>query len=70
MNYILKKSKRTTLSIEIKPDMSVTVRAPFKCTEKEIESFVESHRNWIENALIKANKAGAAATQFTGAIKL
>ena len=64
MNYILKKSKRTTLSIEIKPDMSVTVRAPFKCTEKEIESFVESHRNWIENALIKTEAKNKNAARY------
>ena len=44
------KSKRKTISIQIKPN-EVIVRAPTKMKQSEIEEFVESKRNWIEKHL-------------------
>lgn len=47
-DYELIRSSRRTLSLEIKDDGGVLVRAPFLCTRREIEHFVASHENWIE----------------------
>ena len=44
------KSKRKTISIQIKPD-EVIVRAPTRMKQSEIEKLVESKRNWIEKHL-------------------
>lgn len=41
------KSKRKTISIQIKPD-EIIVRAPTEMKQSEIEKFVESKRCWIE----------------------
>ena len=45
------KSKRKTISIQIKP-AAVIIRAPSRMKEKDIEFFVESKRNWIEKHLL------------------
>lgn len=44
------KSKRKTLSIQVKPN-EVIICAPLKMKEKEIEELTESKRNWIEKHL-------------------
>lgn len=44
------RSSRKTVSIQVKSD-EVTVRAPMRMKEKEIEIFVESKRAWIEKHL-------------------
>ncbi len=47
MDFLLIRSKRKTLSLELK-DGGVVVRAPKRASKKAIISFVESHRDWIE----------------------
>ena len=50
-------SKRKTLSLSVKPDGSVLVRAPLKTPEKRINAFVLEHEQWIEKAKARvANK--------------
>ena len=44
------KSKRKTISIQIKPD-EVIVRAPTRMRQTDVEKFVETKRNWIEKHL-------------------
>ena len=46
---ILKRSGRKTLSVELKPDASLIVRAPLGVPEERIFSFLEEHRTWIES---------------------
>ena len=41
------KSKRKTIEIQIKPDMSVIVRAPLYATKKEVLRFIEEKTDWI-----------------------
>lgn len=47
------KSKRKTLSVEIKPDLSILVRAPFFSSDKDISAFLLSHEKWIVNHIDK-----------------
>ena len=49
------KSKRRTLSLEIKSDGRIIARTPLRMSEREIRRFIESKEQWIENNLIKLN---------------
>ncbi len=48
------KSNRKTISIEIKPDSLVLVRAPFMMKDAEIRKFVKEKESWILEHLQKA----------------
>lgn len=48
MNVEIIKTKRKTISLEIHREGRVIVRAPLGITERELEDFIESHKNWIE----------------------
>lgn len=53
MNYDLVRSRRKTISIEIKSDGSIKVRAPYFASKSKIETFIASKRAWIEKSLAK-----------------
>ncbi len=46
-NYQLIRSRRKTISLEVRPD-GLIVRAPLRITKKEADSFVQKHADWIE----------------------
>ncbi len=45
--YTLIRSRRRTLAMEIRRDLTVLVRAPVQCPQREIDRFVQSHDVWI-----------------------
>lgn len=47
IEYTLIRSKRRTLGLEITPELEVVVRAPQRCSQQEIDGFVERHNQWI-----------------------
>ena len=47
MEYELIRSKRKTLSVQIKPDGSVVVRAPLRYPQREIDRFLRERADWI-----------------------
>ena len=51
VEYTLIRSDRRTLGLEITPELTVVVRAPRRCSEREIRRFVESHTDWIQRHL-------------------
>jgi len=53
MHYEVSYSRRKRLSIQIKPDGRVLVKAPLWMSKTEVERVVESHRGWIESHLPK-----------------
>lgn len=53
VDYQLVRSDRKTVSIQLKPDGKVVVRAPKRMKRREIDGFVESKRSWIETHLEK-----------------
>lgn len=64
MKYELIRSKRKTLSLQVKGG-AVLVRAPMKTSLRQIESFISEHEKWIEKKLAenaeheaKASEAG------------
>ena len=42
------KSRRKTISIEIRPDLRVVVRAPYRMSKRDINEFVTEKQDWIE----------------------
>ena len=49
--YTLLRSNRKTMSLEVKEDGTVLVRAPMKLARERIDRFVLEHEAWIANAL-------------------
>ena len=58
--YILIRSRRRTLSMEIKKDLTVLVRAPLNCARGEIDRFVQQHEEWIALHMEKQRQRAAA----------
>ena len=47
------RSKRKTIALEVNLDGYLTVRAPQRCSDKEIARFIEQHTVWIEKTRLK-----------------
>lgn len=47
ISYQIIRSSRKTMSLEIKADGSVVVRAPLRLSEAKIQKFVEEKQEWI-----------------------
>ena len=45
------RSKRKTLSLEVKENGTVVLRAPFRCSRKIIDAFVSEKAEWLESAI-------------------
>ena len=62
MTYDVIRSSRKTVSLEIRKDGSVLVRAPQRMSKREIEQFVSEHEDWIRKhqAMVKARRDEAA----------
>lgn len=51
--YKIIRSSRKSVSIQVDSDCKITVRAPYRVTEKEIEKFVFDKKEWLERACLK-----------------
>ena len=54
------RSDRKTLSLQVKPDGTLVVRAPRRLPQKEIDRFLEEKSEWIERTLEKVKETNAA----------
>ncbi len=54
--YTLKRSRRKTIALTVRPDCTVEVRAPLNASKARIDEFVESNSTWIENNILKAEQ--------------
>lgn len=65
--YTLIRSDRRTLALEITPELTVVVRAPYRCAQREIDRFVAAHTDWLERhmAIQRRRQQAAAARQVT-----
>ena len=59
ISYQIIRSSRKTMSLEIKADGSVVVRAPLCLSEAKIQKFVEEKQEWILKNLEKIQKRDA-----------
>ena len=53
LNILIIRSSRKTLTLEICPDMSIVVRAPYEATDSYIEQLVVRRSGWIAKNLKK-----------------
>ena len=53
MNITIIKSKRKTISLQIKDVDEAVVRAPYRMSRKEIDEFIEDHREWLDKNMKK-----------------
>lgn len=53
VSYTLIRSSRKTISLEIRPDGSVVVRAPKRMSDRAIRDFVASKQHWLAGKLAK-----------------
>jgi len=49
--FLLVRSARRTMGLEIQPNATIVVRAPRRAALRQIYHFVESHNDWIERKL-------------------
>ena len=61
--YQLIRSRRKTLSMELRPE-GLVVRAPLRATNGQIESFVEQHRQWIHRHWEQMERQKLQAAEF------
>lgn len=54
--FILKRSNRKTLALEINKKCEIIVRAPLHLSKRKIDKFVSEHEEWIEKNLEKVKK--------------
>lgn len=55
-DFILKRSKRKTLALEINRNCEIIVRAPMHLSKKRIDAFVSEYEEWIEKNLEKVRQ--------------
>ena len=48
MNVTIIRSNRKTIAIQVHPDLTVTVRAPKRMSDREIRLFVQEKESWIQ----------------------
>ncbi len=53
INYTLIRSSRKTLSLEIRADLEVIVRAPARMPQRQIDRFVRERADWIDSHVAK-----------------
>lgn len=58
------RSQRKTLAIEIKPDATVLVRAPYSMKEEEIHKFIQEKESWITEHLKKVKERQKASEEI------
>ena len=68
LQYELRRSARRTVSLEIRPDGSLLVRAPRQMGDRAVRAFVASRRDWVEKhraAAARRQEALAGIPPFT-----
>lgn len=57
--YEILRSARRTISLEVRPDGRVLIRAPRAMPKKEIDAFAAKHANWLEGAKKRVEERSA-----------
>ena len=51
-DYTLVRSKRKSVAIQVDADCNITVRAPLKLSQKEIDKILLEKKSWLEKTII------------------
>lgn len=54
--YIIQKSRRRTISVQITPDQKLLIKAPSYTSIKEVEDFLYEKRDWILKQMSRTQK--------------
>ena len=65
LEYTLIRSDRKTLSVEVSVDCKITVRAPYKLSQKKIDAFLVEKKPWLEKTILKQMEKAKKAKIFT-----
>ena len=60
MEVTVFRSNRKTITIQVNPDLTVTVRAPKCATDKDIEQLLKKKMSWIQKSMDKIREKKAA----------
>ena len=63
--YNVIRSKRKSVSISVDAECNITVRAPLRMTDKEIESFVLEKKKWLEKAVAEQIRRAKTAKTYS-----
>ncbi|WP_443977264.1 YgjP-like metallopeptidase domain-containing protein [Treponema succinifaciens] len=55
ITYIIQKSRRRSISVSVLPDNLVLVKAPYGTSERTVQEFLLSKKDWITKHLEKKN---------------
>ena len=55
ITYIIQKSRRRSISVSVLPDNLVLVKAPYGTSERTVQEFLLSKKDWITKHLEKQN---------------
>ena len=64
IEYIIKKSRRTTISVQITPDQKLLVKAPAYTSIKEVEELLREKRDWIIKQINRTKVTSQQAAQM------
>ena len=64
MTAELIRSRRRTLSVQVRRDGSVLVRAPMRTPQREIRRFLEKHADWIEKQQLRLRQQAEEAAKI------
>ena len=56
LTYIIQKSRRRSISVSVMTDNCVLVKAPYGTSERTVQEFLHSKKDWITKHLEKQNK--------------
>lgn len=62
--YTIKRSKRKTISLTVKPDCTLEVRAPLTTSRQRIDEFVSANSIWIEKNIFKMQQLASEKQSF------
>ncbi len=63
--YTLIRSKRRTVSVQVDADCNITVRAPLRMTQKEIDGFLAEKKSWLEKAVVSQMEKAKNRKEYT-----
>ena len=55
ITYVIQKSRRRSISVSVMTDNRVLVKAPYRTTERTVQEFLLSKKDWITKHLEKQN---------------
>ena len=65
--YTIIRSKRKTIAIQVDSECKITVRAPLRMSQKEIELFVFQKKQWLEKAVSSQMEKAKNRSEYTQA---